>query len=195
VGTAEIRWATFADYIADFIAIERARKQAGILMNDDGFVQRNVQATLVGMQAEVRGNLLPGLSTRLQVLGQSGRNVTEKTPLYQVPPLEANLFVDTYGEEEPWNAGLRLRLSSARDAVDTINHGRGPDWGGAMAGFATLNLYGGYRLTEQVALSGGVANLFNHAFQEPLAEAPQTPTTRNLPAPGRTLYVQLLATY
>ncbi|MBF0095928.1 MAG: TonB-dependent receptor [Magnetococcales bacterium] len=195
-GTAEIRYSSFADYIEDFIALERARGQAGILKSDDGFVQRNVRATLVGIQAEVRGNLLPGLSTRLHVVAQSGRNVTEKTPLYQVPPLEGNLYVDTYGAEIPWHAGLRLRLSNARDAVDTINHGRhGPDWGGAMAGFATLNLYGGYRLTEQLALSGGVANLFDHAYQEPFVEAPQTPTTRTLSAPGRTLYVQLLATY
>ncbi|WP_130471309.1 TonB-dependent receptor domain-containing protein [Candidatus Magnetaquicoccus inordinatus] len=195
-GSLELRLSGFVDHIKDFIAIERAHGQTGILRNDEGFVQRNLQANLLGLQAELLGNIRPGLSTRLHLLGQSGKNVTEGTPLYQVPPLELNLFVDAYGEEEPWNSGLRLRLVNERRAVDTRNHGsNGPDWGGAMAGFATLDLYGGYQISKQLALSAGLANVTNRLYREALPEAPQTATTRSLPAPGRTLHLQFCASF
>ncbi len=192
MGAGELRLTLFGDWVDDFIVIERAKGQAGILMNNDGLVQRNIQAELVGLQAELAANLLPGWSARLHLLAQSGSNRSDQRTLYQIPPVEANLFLDHYSSEQPWNAGLRWRLVDGRSAVDTLNHGsRGPDWGGEFAGFASLDLYGGYRFGERVALSGGVVNLFNHSYRDPLAEPPQTPITSYLPAPGRTLYLQL----
>ncbi|MBF0163547.1 MAG: TonB-dependent receptor [Magnetococcales bacterium] len=195
-GSTQMTLSGFADHIQDFILLDHARGQSGTIAKDGAFIYRNVDAVLTGMTADLRYNAREWLALRLHLIGQHGRDLSDGHPLYQVPPLEANLFVDLFGSETLWNAGTRLRWVGAKRATDSSTAtGTGQDWTGPMGSFVTTDLYGGYQPTKNLGLSLEIANLFDRSYREFIAEPPQTPTTTNPHAPGRTVLLRLMATF
>ncbi|GAB0056248.1 hypothetical protein SIID45300_00553 [Candidatus Magnetaquicoccaceae bacterium FCR-1] len=195
-GSTQITLSGFADHIQDFILLDHARGQSGTIANDGGFIYRNMDAVLTGVTADLRHNALDWLALRLHLVGQHGRDLTDRHPLYQVPPLEANLFVDLFGSETLWNAGARLRWVGAKRATDSSAvTGTGQDSTGPMGSYATMDLYGGYQPAKNLGLSLELANLFDRNYREFIAEPPQTPTTTNPYAPGRTILLRLMAAF
>ena len=109
-------------------------------------------------------------------------------------PLEGRFTAAWEGER--WSAGLLLRAVAAQRRV-------APDQGnvtgrdlGPSAGFATLALNGGYRVSERLQLAAGVDNVFDRAYSEHLNLAgsadfgyPADPVRIN--EPGRNLWLKL----
>lgn len=195
-GTIRLTAGIFADRIHDFISIDHARGQSGVAASDGGLVYRNVEAAIGGIDGEFQANLAEYLSARLHLTGQRGRNLTDGRPLYQVPPLEANLFLDVFGRETGWNLGTRIRLVASKMAVDDSSKtGSGQDTGGPAGGFATADLYAGYVLGDRLGLSAGVENIFDKLYREHLATFPQTPATTVQNAPGRTAFIRAMLAF
>lgn len=181
------------DRVQDFITPDRARGQAGIRMSDGALVYRNVEAGLTTLSADLQYTAAPWLATRLNVTGARGRNTTDHRPLYQVAPLEANACLDAFhGDADGlWNAGLRLRLVAAKRSVDdSQTTGSGQDAGGPAGGYGTLDLYGGWRFSNHLAVSGGIENVFDKLYREHISASPQTPNTKSVNAPGRTFFLR-----
>lgn len=195
-GSALITISGYWDQMQDFIMLDHARGQPGILTSDGGFIYRNVDARLTGMATDLRYNAFEGVSLRLHVSGQHGRDLDDRRPLYQVPPLEANLFLDLFGIETLWNAGIRQRWVAAKNATDSsITTGTGQDRTGPTQAFSVTDVYGGYQVSSQIALSWELHNVFNQGYREFIAEPPQTPTSMNPDAPGRTVLLRLMAAF
>jgi iron complex outermembrane receptor protein len=186
------------DRVQDFVTIDTARGQSGVLVSSGGQVYRNVDVAMSGVGADLQTVVTDHLGVRLNVAGQRGRNLTDSRPLHQVAPFEANLFVDTFGGDADfgWNAGSRLRAVAAKRAVDSnAATGSGMDTAGPAGGFATLDLYGGVDFGSAVAVTLGVDNVFDKLYREHLKATPMNSSGIMPNAPGRTLVLRALVSF
>lgn len=186
------------DRIDDFVTIDTARLQPGVLRNDRALIYRNVDASISGVSADVQSVVADHFAVRLNLTGQRGRNRTDGRPLHQVAPFEANLFLDTFGGDADlgWNAGTRLRAVASRRSVDgDLNTGNGQDTAGPAGGFATLDVYGGLRFGDDVAVTAGIDNVFDKLYREHIKATPQTSQGIMPNAPGRTLILRALVSF
>lgn len=95
----------FVDQADDFILRDRAHGQEGILRSDNATIYRNIEARLVGLEAEGSYRV----AERWQLAGTGswvqGDNRTDDRPLAQIPPLQGWLQLD-YGVDRWGGAGL-----------------------------------------------------------------------------------------
>lgn len=93
-----------------------------------------------------------------------GFNRSERRPLPQMPPLEAQWGL-TY-DTGTWSAGALWRLASAQRRV-AVGEGNlvGQDLG-PSAGFGVFSLNAGYRLGHGLTLSAGIDNLLDKTYSE-----------------------------
>ncbi|MEO5336308.1 MAG: TonB-dependent receptor [Magnetospirillum sp. WYHS-4] len=198
VGAWRVAGSASHDHVEDFITADRARGQSGIRLADNAIVYRNVTAEIGRLEADLQAMVAEGWGVRLNLAGSRGRNTSDERPLYGVPPLEANLFLDTFGgsPEEGWNLGTRLRAVLPRGGVDdSTATGAGIDRAGKGDGFATLDVYGGWRPLPGLALRAGIDNLLDRTYHEHIQPAPQTPTSQWAYAPGRSWFLRLVASF
>lgn len=186
------------DHVDDFVTIDTARGQSGVVLTGGGQIYRNVDAAISGLSADVQTVLTEHLALRLNLTGQRGRNFTDNRPLHQIPPFEAVLFVDSFGGDADfgWNVGSRLRAVAAKRAVDSdAATGSGMDTAGPAGGFATVDLYGGINCGDGLAITVGVDNVFDKLYREHLKATPNTSTGVMPNAPGRTLVLRAIVSF
>ncbi len=179
----------FANRIDDFILIDS--RPDGLPVGP--IAVRNVDAVSVGGELEFGAELTQNWSSDLTLAYTYGRNRTDGSALAQIPPLEGRLSVNyQYGN---LSTGALLRAVQGQRRVDP---GRGNIAGqdlGTSAGFATLALNAGYRLTDALGLSLGVDNLLDRAYVEHLSRAGGMVAgytqTAQVPEPGRVLWMTL----
>lgn len=197
-GAWQVEGSAWHDHVEDFVTIDWARGQQGVLVTGGGQVYRNVDAAISGLSFDAQTTLAEHVALRLNLTGQRGRNLTDGRPLHQIPPFEALLFLDTFGGDDAlgWNVGSRLRAVAAKRAVDsTTATGSGMDTAGPAGGFATLDLYAGLSFGDGVALSLGVDNVFDKLYREHLKATPNNSTGVMPNAPGRTFVMRALVTF
>ena len=180
----------YAGRIDDYILF---RYTSGGMMDRTSAVA-NVDARIHGAEAGAEFRPAPGWTLGGSLAWAWGANIDAGTPLPQMTPLEGRFTAAWEGER--WSAGLLLRAVAAQRRV-------APDQGnvtgrdlGPSAGFATLALNGGYRVSERLQLAAGVDNVFDRAYSEHLNLAgsadfgyPADPVRIN--EPGRNLWLKL----
>ncbi|MFN3280070.1 MAG: TonB-dependent receptor domain-containing protein [Tabrizicola sp.] len=144
---------------------------------------RNVSARLSGV--ELSGNWRQG---GWQLTGDLtytyGQNRTDDRPLAQIPPLMGRLSA-SYGVDA-WRGGARVNFAAGQDRIDPA---RDP---GVTPGYATLDLFGSYALSDKAVLLAGVDNVLDKTYANHLSRANAFDTTvTRVMEPGRTLYVKL----
>ena len=144
---------------------------------------RNVSAQLSGL--ELAGNWENG---GWQMAGDLtytyGQNTTDDRALAQIAPLMGALTV-SYGQDA-WRGGARMNWASGQDRIDPA---RDP---GVTPGYATLDLFGSYDLSEKAVLLAGVDNVFDKAYARHLSRSNAFDTTvTRVMEPGRTAYLKL----
>lgn len=180
----------FVDQADDFILRDRAHGQEGILQSDNATIYRNVEARLVGIEAE--GSYRP--AERLQFAGTAswvqGDNRTDERPLAQIPPLQGWLQLD-YGVDRWGTAGI-LRWAAAQTRVDDDPMtGSGQDYG-ETPGYGVLDLSGRYRIVESLSVFAGVDNIFDRNYANHLNRGNLfDPDPVRINEPGRTFWVRL----
>jgi len=193
-------FSTYYDKVDDFVTLDKARGQSGVLQSDSATISRNVDATLMGASAELAWNINTNLSTRVVANYTYGENDSDNRPLYQVRPFETYWLVDyqdDLGVIGTWNVGAKLRYSGRQSRLDddTLT-GLGMDNDGTSGAFTTLDLYGGLQLYNQVGLSLGVDNVFDKQYNEHLTGTHVANTGRTaVTAPGRSFFVRAVASF
>lgn len=194
------KFSAYYDKVDDFVTLDKARGQSGVLQSDSALISRNVDATLFGGVAEFELNVNRNLSSRLIATYTHGDNDTDNRPLYQVRPYEAYWLIDytdDVGVVGTWNVGSKLRFSGRQDRLDDdTSTGLGMDNDGTSGAFTTLGLYGGVQLYNQVGLSLGIDNIFDKHYNEHITGehvAGATKTAVN--APGRTFFLRAVANF
>jgi iron complex outermembrane receptor protein len=154
----------------------------------------NINARIAGAEAGAEVALGQGWKLGGTLAYAWGENRTDGGALPQMPPLEARLSAGWEGAR--WSAGALARAVTRQNRVapgqgNVVARDLGPS-----AGFATLALNAGYRISDALQLSAGVDNLFDRAYSEHLNLAgsadfgfPADPVRIN--EPGRTVWMKV----
>jgi iron complex outermembrane receptor protein len=166
----------YADWVDDYIL----RDQFSV---PDVTTYRNVGARLSGVELAA-GWARGGWEIRGDATYTHGENTTDDRPLAQIPPLQGGLSV-AYGRDG-WRTGARLNWATEQDRIDPA---RDP---GTTPGYATLDLFGSYDLSENATIRAGVDNITDETYANHLSRANIfDPTVTQVNEPGRTFYVTL----
>jgi len=179
----------FADFIAQRVLLREDVNADGVTDVVRGF--RNVDARLLGGEAEATPRLTPHLSLPTTLALVYGADTTHGTPLAEIPPWEltSGLRVEFAGSA-PWWALVGVRAVGAQDRVDR-EFGEDP-----TPGFATVHARAGVRLLDRLLLQAGVENVLDTTYHEHLTrevalDAGELAAGDEISAPGR--YVALRA--
>jgi iron complex outermembrane receptor protein len=194
------KFSGYYDKVQDFVTLDKANGQDGILQSDLATISRNVDATLIGGSAEFAYTVNRNMSSRLIATYTYGENDTDNRPLYQVRPFEAYWlmdYADDLGVMGTWNVGSKVRFSARQDRLDdSTDTGLGMDNDGTSGSFTTLDLYGGVQLYNRVGLSFGVDNVFDKHYNEHITGEHIANVDRSaITAPGRTFFVRAVANF
>lgn len=187
--SASASLAAFADRVDDYILRDRARGQDGVLRADGASIYRNVDASLVGLEAEGRWQLAENLVLKAEAAWVRGQNRDDERPLAQMPPLNGTLALawDTGAGE--WRASLRG--AARQDRVDdSVLTGGGLD-ARRTPGFGVLDL-GWRRAFGAHSLRLEVRNAFDRTYAEHLNRAnldPFNPDPVQVNEPGRGVFL------
>lgn len=189
----------YVDQVEDFISRDRAHGQSGVLLNDNAFIWRNVDARLAGAEAEAAVNLTRNLSTKVALYYRWGENTSDGRALYGIDPLEANWLVDwqdSLGEIGTWNAGFKIRAVASQTRLDADpSSGSGFD-ADKRGGFGLFDLYAGMQVHDTVGLRVGIDNVFDKTYAEHNpANATDDPNPGSVNGPGRSFYARAMATF
>ncbi|MBX9635053.1 MAG: TonB-dependent receptor, partial [Magnetospirillum sp.] len=98
-----------------------------------------------------------------------GDNDSDNTPLAQTPPLDTSLAVKY--DDGTFLGGLLLRAVAGQDRFDS-------GWGnivgqdfGRTGGFAVLSANGGWRIRDNIRLTGGVDNILDKTYAEHVSKS------------------------
>jgi len=155
---------------------------------------RNIDARIAGSEAGLEWTPSDGWTLGASLAYAFGENRSDGRALPQMPPLDARISAAFAGRR--WSAGVLLRAVASQGRI-ARNEGNivGRDLG-KSAGFATLALNGGYRITNTVQVTAGIDNVFDRFYSEHLNLAgsadfgyPADPV--RIAEPGRTAWVKL----
>ena len=187
----ELSLAAFYNQIDDYILIQSNYPKGMRRVS----VTRNVDAWTVGAEADAAYALGAGWKLTGALAYTRGENETDRSPLAQIPPLEARLGVNY--QRNAWSVGSLARWVADQERF-VIDQGNivGQDLG-RTEGFATLAVNAAWRSRQGVLLSAGVDNLFDRVYAEHLSRggamlAGYTRTTR-VNEPGRTMWLRVSA--
>lgn len=155
----------------------------------------NVDASTRGGELGVSWRFAPAWKSEASVVYARGENRSDRSPLPQMPPLEAR-FTLGY-DNSAWSFAGLWRLVARQDRI-ALGEGNvvGRDLGPAAA-FGVLSFNGGYRFSPRWQLSAGIDNVFNRTYAEHLNLAGNAAfgypaeQTVGIHEPGRMLWTKL----
>jgi iron complex outermembrane receptor protein len=194
----QLKASAFYDDVEDFISRDRAHGQTVTGVNDNARIWRNVDATLYGIELDLQANLTRRLATRINLQATRGENRSDNRDLYGIAPLELNWFLDYSGYLKTggtWSLGGRVRHVASHDDVDDDPAtGSGYD-AGATDSFTTLDLYGSLQWRDRVGFRLGINNVTDELYTEADADFPMEGIPYLVNAPGRHLYIGVVANF
>ncbi|MBN2631149.1 MAG: TonB-dependent receptor [Rhodobacteraceae bacterium] len=186
----------YADWAEDFIIGDRARGQAGILVDDDRNIYRNVDAFIGGLEGSAIYEWKNGFYAGAEIWLTYGQNTTDNRAIAQIPPAEAALKLGWKGEQVSLGGTWHLVSSQPRldDDIFTGSGSDGDGYGGALgAGYGTLDLAANWTPRKDMTFGVGIENVFDKTYV-PLIERGDTdnPFLFNPTAPGRSLWAKAI---
>ncbi len=170
----------YADWVDDFILRDQF-SVAGVT------TYRNVDARLAGIE------LAAGWETGgWEVWGDAtytyGKNTSDSRALAQIPPLQGQISV-AYGRDA-WRGGARMNWATEQSRIDPA---RDP---GTTSGYATLDLFGSYELSQYATLLAGIDNVTDETYANHLSRSNLFDSTvTQVNEPGRAIYVKVEARF
>ncbi|TDK41157.1 TonB-dependent receptor domain-containing protein [Antarcticimicrobium luteum] len=170
----------YADHVEDFI-LRDAFSVPGVT------TYRNVTAQLAGVELsgawERGGFMISGDATYTY-----GQNTTDDRALAQIPPLNGQIAA-SYGKNA-WRAGARVNWATTQTRIDPARDpARTPGW-------ATLDLFGSYQLSDNAVLLAGVNNVADLTYANHLSRSNVfDPTLTQVNEAGRSLYLKIEARF
>lgn len=181
---------TFVDEVTDFIMQDTAKGQSGILVSNGATIYRNVDARLMGIEAEGKYQLHP----RWTLLGGAaytyGNNETDNDALAQIPPLAGRIGFEF--SEQSWMMGTRLNFATRQDRTDDQTSKRDVRKTG---GYGTVDIYSKVNV-QPFEIRFGVSNLFDKVYAQHLNRSSIfDPTNVQINEAGRSIGLQLHAKF
>lgn len=130
---------------------------------------KNVDAHTRGGEAELSYKVLPSWTVEATAAYVHGVNDTDNVPLAQTPPLDTSLAVKY--DDGTFLGGLLLRAVAGQDRYDA-------GWGnivgqdfGPTGGFAVLSANAGWRIRDNIRLTGGIDNILDKTYAEHVSKS------------------------
>ncbi|MDO4434958.1 MAG: TonB-dependent receptor [Cardiobacteriaceae bacterium] len=181
------------DKAKDFIILDRARGQEGVVAKNGNVVSRAVDATLLAAELETSKNINGNLALRGSLRYNYGKNNTDHKALYHIRPLSLDVALDwrDYASFGSYHLGASVHHSAKHNRRDDDKkQGLGLDLPQHHQAYTTVNLYGSVQTKNRVAISFGVQNLFNRHYYA-FHEKPHVAALNPIPvaAPERTFWL------
>jgi len=191
----ELSFTTYYDDVSDYILLDRAHGQAGILLSDGAYVYRNVNAVLYGFDMEADYQWTSSWRSRFTAAYVYANNETDNRAIAQTPPLEGTASLEYW--REGWMLAGEMRAVAKQSRVDDDPAtGSGVDFG-VTPGYTVYRLYGLYKLGKLAELKYGIDNLFDKYYREHLNKPSGFDPTSSTPVyePGRSYWARLEAKF
>lgn len=174
------------DRVDDFILRDQARGQAGILRSDGATIYRNVDAALAGADIGGRWQVSPTWALTGSLTYTYGENLSDDDrALPQIPPLQGSLGVE-YQPGDLMLGGV-VRAAATQTRIDTAS---GLDTE-KTSGWAVLDLYGSYAVTDAITVRFGLDNVFDKTYATHLAKTNGVdPDVVRVNEPGRSFWLK-----
>ncbi|WP_169915889.1 TonB-dependent receptor [Shewanella psychrophila] len=186
-GNAEQNMAVsvFYDKVADYILQYRLESSQPHSIRH-AVLQKNVDATLYGMEAELTQPLFENWRFRSSLSLTIGRyNSKGDDYLPQIAPISSVNTLDWHTDN--WSAGMSWELAAKQSRANTDS---GLD-AGKTAGYGLINLFGSYNASKALAFGGGINNLLDKTYALHLNKASDSYLTEaeQVNEPGREFWV------
>lgn len=189
--TDQIEWSVSAyyDVVNNYILRDKGANQPNrVNVNGQNSVYLNKDATLYGLDLAGSWQATPYIKVGSSLNLTKGTNDTDNRTLSNVAPLSGAAFAEY--ATSVWKAGARFHFATEQtetnvqyDELET-------------AAWSTLDLYGNYQINKQFALSAGVDNLTDHAYQTYLNRTDSTiGANYKLYEPGRSVWARVNVTF
>ncbi|MDJ0740944.1 MAG: TonB-dependent copper receptor [Gammaproteobacteria bacterium] len=191
-GRWDVEASAFYNDVSDYVLRDRFTA-AG----DNATIYRNIDATLVGGEARVGYRFAPNWRGEIGAAYVRADNDSDDRPIAQTPPLEGIASLEY--TRERWIAGARVRAAAQQTRVDTGSStgiaGQGLDVG-KTSGWAVLDLYASFEVSDSVTVDIGVDNLFDKSYAQHLNRANAfDPTQVQVNEPGRSGWLKVSASF
>ena len=179
----------FYSHVNDFILIQSnvtKGSKTGIS------ITRNIKASTWGGEigATYAINQLWKLDGSLNAV--RGNNLTDNTPLAQMPPLESK-FGLTF-DNHTWSLASMVRSVAAQKRFDLLKGNIAGQDLGASSGFTIFSINAGWRPQKDVLITSGIDNITNKVYAEHLSRSgttlPGYDRTSRINEPGRMIWVK-----
>lgn len=190
-----LSFTTFYDDVSDYILLDRAHGQEGILLSDGAFIYRNVDAVLYGFDMEADYRWAARWRSRFTAAYLYANNETDDRAIAQTPPLEGTASLEYW--QERWMLAGEMRAVAKQSRVDADPAaGSGIDFG-VTPGYTVYRLYGLFKLGKQAELKYGIDNLFDKYYREHLNKPSGFDPTSTTPVyePGRSYWARVEAKF
>lgn len=173
------------DNVKDLIIFDRA--------NNDAIISKNVDANIFNAKFNANYNFLNNFGTKIGISYTYAQNKTDKSPLYQIKPLELTSNIDykdyfTYGT---YQIGAAYRYSFKQSR---INKSLGIDKD--LGGFGVFDLYSNIKIKDSFSISFGVFNVLNKQYAEFISPSHvESFEYRVINAPARSFYLKFNTTF
>lgn len=184
------------DNLEGSISLFGSRIKDFILMTPDASGPKNVNATRLGGEAEIKYRFMPNWNVSSSLAYTYGKNRTDNAPLAQTPPLEWKTGLNW--DNGKFSAGAVWRVVAKQSRFHKGYGGIAGRDVGSSAGFGVLSLNAGWRVNKQMTVQAGVDNVFNKAYAEFVSKGGHpsagTQTTR-VNEPGRQVWLRVQAQF
>ncbi len=182
--------------VDDYILRDRAHAQDGILLNDNATIYRNVDATLYGLELDAGIRWSKHWSSRATLAYVHAENDSDNRPIAQTPPLDATINLEY--TRSNWYVGAKVSGQAEQKRVeDNMAVDSGLDTG-KTSGWAILDLYGSYDMTDNATVKMGINNVFDRTYAHHVNRAnadPFNPGPVQVNEPGRSVWVRVNASF
>ena len=184
----DLSGSVYFNKISDFIQLYKGQNVGAPYTNVS--VYRNISAVLAGAEGEAEFRLSDRWRVNMAAAYTYGKNRTSGTPLAQVAPLSGK-FELTY-DAAKWMAGFRINAAAKQSRTDA---GSSNVDAGTTKGYATLDLFGAYNLTDKFQITAGITNVLDKNYAHHLNKANLMNPGVRVNEPGRSAYIRATATF
>jgi iron complex outermembrane receptor protein len=159
IGKIKNKTNLYHDMVTDFISMDLAKGQKGILRSDDAQIYRNVNATISGIETEFSYRINNNWDSIFNIGYTYGRNTTDERALYDIPPIEGSLGLNW--NYKKWKINTTANFAATQEHIDFES---GQDVTEENAGWATIDLNTTYTVNKNTTLKAGIKNLLDHEY-------------------------------
>jgi len=183
----EVQVSIFGSYLTDYISSSIRSDLTPRLPNSPGVRQfTNLdKAFVTGFEFNWNQNIFENINHRLNVAYTYGEDLSENTPLPEIPPLDARYAISSAFFSNNFHPEIVVRHVMKQDRIST-------EYGEKESeAFTLFDLNLMYKVSQVVNFTAGIQNVLDEAYYEHLNRSVRDATAKPIYAPGRNIFATL----